>query len=84
MKKLISGFLAVSIILTLAVCPLSASAILTGYNGVMSVLPGNTRSSSPDYNYAWLDNIIVRDDAMNFVRKTDKPARIFIFCAPIP
>lgn len=73
MKKLISGFLAVTIILTLAVCPLSASAILTGYNGVMSVLPGNTRSSSPDYNYAWLDNIIVRDDAMAVTSSTIVP-----------
>lgn len=63
MKKIISVFIAVIILLTFA-CPLGASAILTGYNGVMAVLPGNTRSSAPDYNYAWLDNLIVRDDAM--------------------
>ena len=64
MKKFVSVFLAVIMLLTFAVCPLGASAILTSYNGVLSVLPGNTRSSSPDYNYAWLDNIIIRDDAM--------------------
>jgi len=64
MKKVISVFLATVILLTFAVCPLGASAIITSYNGVMSVLPGNTRSSSPEYNYAWLDNVIIRDDAM--------------------
>lgn len=73
MKKLISVFLAVAILLTFAVCPLGAAAILTGYNGVMAVLPGNTRSSSPDYNYAWLDNIIVRDDAMAVTSSTIVP-----------
>lgn len=72
MKKLVSVFLA-AIILTVAVCPLGASAIVTGYNGIMSVLPGNTRSSSPDYNYAWLDNIIVRDDAMAVTSSTIVP-----------
>ena len=72
MKKLISVFLAAVILLTF-VCPLGAAAILTGYNGVMAVLPGNTRSSSPDYNYAWLDNIIVRDDAMAVTSSTIVP-----------
>ena len=72
MKRLISVLLAV-ILLALAACPLGASAILTGYNGVMAVLPGNTRSSSPDYNYAWLDNITIRDDAMAVTSSTIVP-----------
>ncbi len=73
MKRFVSVFLAIIIILSLAACPLGASAIVTGYNGVMSVLPGNTRSSSPDYNYAWLDNVIVRDDAMAVTSSTVIP-----------
>ena len=63
MKRIISVFLT-AVLLTLAVCPLGASAIITSYSGILTVLPGNTRSSSPEYNYAWLDNIIIRDDAM--------------------
>lgn len=73
MKRFVSVFLAIIIILSLAVCPLGASAIVTSYNGVMSVLPGNTRSSSPDYNYAWLDNVIIRDDAMAVTSSTVIP-----------
>lgn len=73
MKKVISVFLAAIILLTFAVCPLGASAIITTYNGVVSALPGNTRSSSPDYNYAWLDNIIIRDDAMAVTSSTIIP-----------
>ncbi|MBR5826660.1 MAG: hypothetical protein IKY78_06215 [Clostridia bacterium] len=73
MKKLISLLLAVVILLTFAVCPLGASAVLTGYNGVWTALPGNTRSSSPDYNYAWLDNIIVRDNSMAVTSSTIVP-----------
>ncbi len=64
MKKFFSLLLATVMLFALTVCPLSASAIITTYSGVVSVLPGNTRSSAPVYNYAWLDNIIVRDDAM--------------------
>lgn len=29
-----------------------------------AVSPGNVRWSNPDYNYAWLDNMIIRDDPM--------------------
>ena len=63
MKRIISVFLT-ALLLTLAVCPVGASAIVTSYNGTLAALPGNTRSSSPEYNYAWLDNVIIRDDAM--------------------
>ena len=73
MKKVISVFLATVLLFAFAVCPISASAIVTGYNGVIAALPGNTRSSSPDYNYAWLDNVIVRDDAMAVTSTTLVP-----------
>ncbi len=73
MKKILSVLLATVILFAFAVCPLSASAIITGYNGVISILPGNTRSSSPEYNYAWLDNVIIRDDAMAVTSKTIVP-----------
>ncbi len=63
MKKFVSLLLATVLLFAFTVCPLSASAIITGYSGVIAVLPGNTRSSNPDYNYAWLDNVVVRSDA---------------------
>lgn len=72
MKKLVSLLLALMIIFAMAVCPITAAAITT-YGGTIAILPGNTRSSSPVYNYAWLDNVIVRDDAMAVTSKTMKP-----------
>ncbi len=73
MKKFLALFLSLMILLALSVCP--ASAIITTYGGTFAVLPGNTRSSSPEYNYAWLDNLVVRDDAMAVTSKkiTPKP-----------
>lgn len=73
MKKLVALALSLMIIFALAVCPLTASAIVTSYSGTLTVLPGNTRSSSPEYNYAWLDNLVVRDDAMAVTSKTITP-----------
>ncbi len=72
MKKFVSLFLALMIIFAVAVCPLTASAITT-YGGSLKILPGNTRSSAPVYNYAWLDNLVVRDDAMAVTSKTITP-----------
>ncbi len=73
MKKFLALFLSLMIIFALSVLP--ASAIITTYGGTFAVLPGNTRSSSPEYNYAWLDNLVVRDDAMAVTAKkiTPKP-----------
>lgn len=70
MKKVISVFLATVILFAFVLCPLGVSAIVTSYSGTLKVLPGNTRSSSPEYNYAWLDNVIVRDDAMAVTSST--------------
>ena len=64
MKRFLYIVLSVALVLTVAVSPIAASAIVTSYGGTVAVLPGNTRSSSPVYNYGWLDNVIIRDDAM--------------------
>jgi len=72
MKKAVTLLLSLIMIFALAVCPFMASAITT-YGGTIAILPGNTRSSSPEYNYAWLDNLIVRDDAMAVTSKAIKP-----------
>ncbi|MCM1545317.1 MAG: hypothetical protein NC110_08470, partial [Ruminococcus sp.] len=42
---------------------LCASATITADSGQLEVLPGNTQSSSPSYSMAWLDTVIIRDDA---------------------
>lgn len=73
MKKIVSLILSLMIIFALAVSPVTASAIITTYGGTFAILPGNTRSSSPEYNYAWLDNIVVRDDAMAVTAKAIRP-----------
>ncbi|MGN1193880.1 MAG: hypothetical protein ACI4SB_00185, partial [Acutalibacteraceae bacterium] len=63
-KKILSLLAAVIILMTSTVLPFTSSAIVTADSGVLKVLPGNTQSSSPAYSLAWLDNIIIRDDAM--------------------
>lgn len=63
-KKVLSLLAAVIILMTSTVFPFTCSAIVTADSGVLKVLPGNTQSSSPAYSLAWLDNVIIRDDAM--------------------
>ena len=63
-KKILSLLAAVIILMTSTVLPFTSSAIVTADSGVLKVLPGNTQSSSPAYSLAWLDNIVIRDDAM--------------------
>ena len=63
-KKLLSLLAAAVILMTSVVLPFTASAIVTADSGALRVLPGNTQSSSPAYSLAWLDNIVIRDDAM--------------------
>ena len=81
MKKVISVFLATVILFAFVLCPLGVSAIVTSYSGTLKVLPGNTRSSSPEYNYAWLDNVIVRDDAMAVTSSTLIPKHPRSLCS---
>ena len=73
MKKIFKVILSMVLILVITVSSLTASAIVTSYGGTLAVLPGNTRSSSPVYNYGWLDNLVVRDDAMAVTSATLKP-----------
>lgn len=63
-KKILSLLAAVIILMTSTVLPFTSSAIVTADSGTLQVLPGNTQSSSPAYSLAWLDNIVIRDDAM--------------------
>ena len=63
MKKLLGFTLAVLMIITISICPafaVSDSTIISA----LTVDPGNVRWDNPTYNYAWLDNMIIRDDPM--------------------
>lgn len=64
MKRLLTLFLTLLIMLAVVIAPMQAFATVTTYSGTIAILPGNPRSSAPVYNYAWLDNLVVRDDAM--------------------
>lgn len=63
MKKLLILTLALMMLLSLCICP--ASAMAEGASLLSTaVSPGNVRWSNPTYNYAWIDNMIIRDDPM--------------------
>ncbi|MBO7319219.1 MAG: hypothetical protein J6V06_04285, partial [Clostridia bacterium] len=63
MKKLLILTLALIMLLSLSVSP--ALALQTSdLVSAMTVDPGNVRWDDPEYNYAWLDNMIIRDDDM--------------------
>lgn len=72
MKKVLSLALALTVLLAITICPLSASA----YSAVSSLIPkmdpAETRRET-DYNYAWLDQLIVRDDATAVIAATVVP-----------
>ncbi len=63
MKKLLILTLALMMLISLCICPVLA---LDGGASLIStaVSPGNVRWSNPTYNYAWIDNMIIRDDPM--------------------
>lgn len=71
MKKALTLILALTMILALAVCPVSAA-----YSSVSSLIPkldpGETRRET-EYSYAWLDQLIIRDDATAVVATTVVP-----------
>lgn len=64
MKKLLVFLLTLTMILAVSVCPAFASEGQITYFGTVTVNPGNVRAANPVYNYAWLDNMIIRDDPM--------------------
>lgn len=71
MKKVFALVLALVMLIALAVCPVSAAN-----SSVSSLIPqldpGETRRST-EYSYAWLDQLIVRDDATSVVPTTIIP-----------
>ncbi|MBQ3137277.1 MAG: hypothetical protein IJB74_07340 [Clostridia bacterium] len=69
MKKAVSVFLAV-LMFIFAAMPLSACAVVVSFENGLVFNPGNTRNPNPEYNFAWLDQLFVRDDAMAVVPST--------------
>ncbi len=76
MKKVLSLVLALSLMLAVFVLPAAAA---TDYGSIIGLIPniepGDTRRDT-EYSYAWLDQLIVRDDAMSVIATTlvPKPA----------
>ena len=62
MKKFLILTLALIMLLSVSVCP--ALAVQSSSVVTAAVDPGNVRWNNPTYNYAWLDNMIIRDDPM--------------------
>ena len=72
-RRIFALIISVVILGTAIATPLSAFATVTADTGELQVLPGNTQSSSPSYSMAWLDNIIIRDDASAITAATVIP-----------
>ncbi len=71
MKKV--SALLTAVIMMLAVFAPCASAVVASVDGTLSFTPGNTRWSIPVDNYAWLDNLFIRDDVNSVVPKEVVP-----------
>lgn len=71
MKKVLTLVLAIIMLMALAVCPVSA---INNYTStfIPKLDPGETRRET-EYSYAWLDQLIVRDDATSVVPATIIP-----------
>lgn len=72
MKKVLSLVMALTVLFAVTVCPLTASAYSSVSSLIPTIDPGETRRDT-EYSYAWLDNLIVRDDAMAVVATTVVP-----------
>ena len=64
MKKLLILTLTLLMLMSLCICPASALSDNSTLVSAMKINPGNVRWDELTYNYAWLDNMIIRDDAM--------------------
>ena len=62
-KRLLAAIGCVVLTVLLAASPMCALASVTMVNGVPTQLLGDTQSSTPNYSMAWLDNVVIRDDA---------------------
>ena len=71
MKKVLTLVLALTMLIALAVCPVSAVNNYTS-TFIPKLDPGETRRET-EYSYAWLDQLIVRDDATSVVPTTIIP-----------
>lgn len=82
MKKLLILTLTLLMLMSLCLCPVSAVEQNSLVSSALTVSPGNVRWDNVTYNYAWLDNMIIRDDAMAAAqahiipRPTDYPYRV--------
>ena len=82
MKKILILTLTLLMLISLCLCPASALQQNSLVTSALTVSPGNVRWDGLTYNYAWLDNMIIRDDAMAATqahiipRPTDYPYRI--------
>ena len=64
MKKLAVLTLTLLMFISLCISPAFALSDNKTVISAMTVNPGNVRWDDPTYNYAWLDNMIIRDDPM--------------------
>lgn len=82
MKKLLILTLTLLMLMSLCLCPVSAVEQNSLVSSALTVSPGNVRWDNVTYNYAWLDNMIIRDDPMAAAqahiipKPTDYPYRI--------
>ena len=82
MKKLLILTLTLLMLMSLCLCPVSALEQNSLVTSALTVRPGNVRWDDVNYNYAWLDNMMIRDDAMAATqahiipKPTDYPYRI--------
>lgn len=71
MKKASALFLTI-LILLISLMPV-ASAVVVSFENGLGFNPGNTRWLSPEYNYAWIDQLFVRDDSNSVTLKEITP-----------
>ena len=82
MKKLLILTLTLLMLMSLCLCPVSATDQNSLISSALTVSPGNVRWDNVTYNYAWLDNMIIRDDPMAAAqahiipKPTDYPYRV--------
>lgn len=82
MKKILILTLTLLMLMSLCLCPASALQQNSLITSALTVSPGNVRWDDLTYNYAWLDNMIIRDDALAATqahiipKPTDYPYRV--------
>ncbi len=70
MKKVLSLVMALVVLLAVCICPASAGSAMSSL--IPTIDPGETRRET-EYSYAWLDKLIIRDDASAVVATTIVP-----------